>query len=165
MEGVITFFSSVIWSNTVKLLRYLSLLQFLCSIWCVIVSICGFLFVFFCWVSGIQLRSVVEDAKKPYSVWTRSLLVLLYFSCLILVFLENRQHVHSHSWCTKTLFTSYYRTDDIDGINNAIQQWKTMGKIPARGFITRLYSATVPTVSTYIVKSEKKYVNRVKLTA
>ena len=110
---------------------------------------------FFCWVSGIQLRSVVEDAKKPYSVWTRSLLVLLYFSCLILVFLENRQHVHSHSWCTKTLFTSYYRTDDIDGINNAIQQWKTKGKIPARGFITRLYSATVPTVSTYIVKSEK----------
>ena len=40
-----------------------------------------------------------------------------------------------------------------------------MGKIPARGFITWLYSATVPTVSTYIVKSEKKYVNRVKLTA
>lgn len=26
---------------------------------------------------------------------------------------------------------------------------KTMGKIPARGFIARLYSATVPTVSIY----------------
>ena len=60
----------------------------------------------------------------------------------------------------KTLFTSYYRTDDIDRTNNAIQQWKTMGKIPARGFITRLYSATVPTVSRY----GKKYVNRAKLT-
>ena len=159
MEGVITLFSSVIWSNTVKLLRYLSLLQFLCSIWCVIVSFLRFS-VFFFWVSGIQLRSVVEDVQKPYSVWRRSLLVLLYFSCLILVFLENRQHVHPHSWCTKTLFTSYYRTDDIDRTNNAIQQWKTMGKIPARGLITRHYSATVPTVSRY----GKKYVNRAGLT-
>ena len=41
-------------------------------------------------------------------------------------------------------------TDDIDTINNAIQQWKTMRKISARGFIiTRLCSATVPTDSIY----------------
>ena len=151
MEGVITLFSSVIWSNTVKLLRYLSLLQFLCSIWCVIVSFCGFLFVcfFFCWVSGIQLRSVVEDVRNL--ILFEHVHCSFYFIFLVwfLFFLENRQHVHSHSWCTKTLFTSYYRTDDIERTNNAIQQWKTMGKIPARGFITRLYSATVPTVSRY----------------
>ena len=73
----------------------------------------------------------------------------LFFLFDFCFFLENRQHVHSHSWSTKTLFTSYYRTDDIERTNNAIQQWKTMGKIPARGFITRLYSATVPTVSRY----------------
>ena len=36
-----------------------------------------------------------------------------------------------------------------------------MGKIPARGFITKLYSATAPTVSKY----GKKYLNRAKLTA
>ena len=36
------------------------------------------------------------------------------------------------------------------------------GHIPARGFITRLYSATVSTVSKY---GKKKYVNRAKLTA
>ena len=40
-------------------------------------------------------------------------------------------------------------TDDIDRKNNAIQQWKTMGKISAPGFITRLYSATVQTDSIY----------------
>ena len=51
-----------------------------------------------------------------------------------------RQHVHSRSWCT--LFTSlgnrwYWRE------NNAIQQWKTMGKISARvllgGFIQQQF--------------------------
>ena len=55
--------------------------------------------------------------------------------------------MHSHLWCTKTLFTSFCRTDDSDRINNAIRQLKTMGNITARGFITRLYSATVPTDS------------------
>ena len=68
--------------------------------------------------------------------------------------------MHSHLWCTKTLFTSFCRTDDIDRINNAIRQRETMGNITARGFITRLYSATVPTDSFM-----KKYVNRAKLTA
>ena len=48
----------------------------------------------------------------------------------------------------------------MDRINNEIQQQKTMGKISARGFITRLYSATVPTVSLW----KKKIVDRAKLT-
>ena len=49
-------------------------------------------------------------------------------------------------------------TDDIDRINNAIQQWKKMGKISARGFIiTRLYSVEVPT--------DGKMSKRAKLTA
>ena len=47
-----------------------------------------------------------------------------------------------------------------DRINNAIRQRETMGNITARGFITRLYSATVPTDSFM-----KKYINRAKLTA
>ena len=47
------------------------------------------------------------------------------------------------------LFTSFCRTDDIERINNTIQRWETMGKIPARGFITKLYSATGLTVSKY----------------
>ena len=47
------------------------------------------------------------------------------------------------------LFTSFCRTDDIERINNTIQRWETMGKIPARGFITKLYSATALTVSKY----------------
>ena len=68
--------------------------------------------------------------------------------------------MHLHLWCTKTLFTSFCRTDDIDRINNAIRQRETMGNITARGFITRLYSATVPTDSFM-----KKYINRAKLTA
>ena len=68
--------------------------------------------------------------------------------------------MHSHLWCTKTLFTSFCRTDDIDRINNAIRQRETMGNITARGFITSLYSATVPTDSFM-----KKYINRAKLTA
>ena len=119
------------------LMRYCKFLRF---------SVCFF---FFCWVSGIQLRSVVEDVRNL--ILFEHVHCSFYFIFLVwfLFFLENRQHVHSHSWCTKTLFTSYYRTDDIERTNNAIQQWKTMGKIPARGFITRLYSATVPTVSRY----------------
>ena len=70
-------------------------------------------------------------------------------------------YVHSHLWCTNTLFTSFCRRDDNDRINNAIQQLETMGNITASGFITRLYSATVPTDSF----TEKKYVNRAKLIA
>ena len=31
-------------------------------------------------------------------------------------------------------------TDDIDRKNNAIQQWKTMGKISAPGFIIKNYT-------------------------
>ena len=34
---------------------------------------------FFGRVSGIQLRSAVENIQKPYSLWARSLLVLLLF--------------------------------------------------------------------------------------
>ena len=35
-------------------------------------------------------------------------------------------------------------------MDNAIQQWKTMGRIPVRSFITRVYSATVLIVSIYM---------------
>ena len=52
--------------------------------------------------------------------------------------------MHSHLWCTWTLFTSFGRTDDINRINNAIRQREMMGNIIERGSITRLYSATVP---------------------
>ena len=69
--------------------------------------------------------------------------------------------MHSHLWCTKTLLTSFCRTDDINRINYAIRQRETMGNIIERGFITRLYSATVATDSFM----EKKYINRAKLTA
>ena len=55
--------------------------------------------------------------------------------------------MYSHLWCTKTLFTFFCRTDDNGRINNAIRQLETMGNITACGFITRLYSATVPTDS------------------
>ena len=55
--------------------------------------------------------------------------------------------MHSHLWCTKTLFTSFCRTDEIDRINNAIRQREMMGNITASGFISRIYSATVPTDS------------------
>ena len=55
----------------------------------------------------------------------------------------------SFDWLLCFYFTSLRRTDDIGGINYTIQQWQTMGKIPAGGFITKLYSATVPTVSKY----------------
>ena len=142
-------FSSVIWSNTVKLLRYLSLLQFLCSIWCIIVSFCGFLFFFFLLSFGNPVKERCRGCSETVFCLNTFIIGFTLFCLFDFIFLENRQHVHSQSWCTKTLFTSYYRTDDIDRINNAIQQWKTMGKIPARGFITRLYSATVPTVSRY----------------
>ena len=141
-------FSSVIWSNTVKLLRFLSLLQFLCSIWCVIVSFCGFLF-FFLLSFGNPVKKRCRGCSETVFCLNTFIVGFTLFCLFDFIFLENRQHVHSQSWCTKTLFTSYYRTDDIDMINNAIQQWKTMGKIPARGFVTRLYSATVPTVSRY----------------
>ena len=53
--------------------------------------------------------------------------------------------MHSHFWCTKTFFTSFYRTDDMDRINNAIKQEKTMGNTAAHGFIAGLYSAAVAT--------------------
>lgn len=53
--------------------------------------------------------------------------------------------MHSRLWCAKTFFTSFCRTDDMDRINNAIEQGKTMGNIAAHGFIARLYSATVAT--------------------
>ena len=52
--------------------------------------------------------------------------------------------MHSHLWCTKTLFTSFCRTDDIDST------W----------FTTRLYSATVPTDSSIEKTYKSCEVNR-----
>ena len=152
-------FASVICSNTV---RYLSLLQvFELHLMCKCKFLRFSVFVFFPRVLEIQLRSAVEYIQKPYRLRTRSLLVLLYFVCLIF-FLSNASmctHIRGVRKCYTLPFTRQM-TSDIDRINNAIQEWKTMGKIPARGFITRLYSATVPIASRYA----KKYVNRAKLT-
>ena len=65
----------------------------------------------------------------------------------------------SHICGVRKRYSLPSETDDIDRINNAIQQWKKMGKISARGFvITRLYSLTVPT-------DGKKMSKRAKLTA
>ena len=66
----------------------------MCSIWCVSVSFCGFLFFLFCLficfsrISEIQLRSAIEDIQKPQPLWACSLLVLLYFVCLTFFFLR-----------------------------------------------------------------------------
>ena len=134
-----------------KLFRYLSLLHYLCSIWCVSVSFCVFLFLlFFFWQS---FGNPIKERCRKYSETVFSLSTFIVgftlFYLFDFIFLEYRQHVHWLSWCAKTLFTSFYQTDDIDRINDAIQQWKTVGKISAGGFITRLYSATVSTVSRY----------------
>ena len=111
---------------------------------------CKFLrFFFFLLSFGNPVKERCRGCSETVFCLNTFIVGFTLFCLFDFIFLENRQHVHSHSWCTKTLFTSYYRTDDIDRINNAIQQWKTMGKIPAHGFITRLYSVTVPTVSRY----------------
>ena len=101
------------------------------------------------------------DRSRRCSIWYVSVRFCGFLVFLSFFFFSNFGNPHSHLWCTKTLFTSFCRTDDVDRINNAIQQRETMGNITARGFITRLHSATVPTDSF----KEKKYINRAKLTA
>lgn len=90
---------------------------------------------------GQSFGNPVKERCRKYSETVFSLSTFIVgftlFYLFDFIFLEYRQHVHWLSWCVKTLFTSFYQTDDIDRINDAIQQWKTMGKISARGFIKK----------------------------
>ena len=124
-----------------------------CSIWRVSVSFCGFLF-FFCFFFFPNFENSAKGRYRRYpktviSVNTFIVGFTVFFRLIVCLFFFRVTPACALTFVVYENVIPFLLKQMTSTRNNAVQQWKTMGKISAGGFITRFYSATVPTDSIY----------------